>query len=482
MPPTKEKTPQNSINVSPVVAELSLSFRDELTASIQGALAVAVQIAVADISELVAHALQDVREQMRETLRDNERLESRLRGAEGELRVARERLALTKQQQQRRQRQQRRLPRPSPPAPAPVRVPSPERVAHVERKYEVNANGNGYEGESFCEIREDGSVRTKDFKPDMTEKSAENLESAQQLEAQCMSPGVKGNAHSAHEIPTQFNQACLVPNNEAGTSALTEGPVIIGVTSVSEVAVKVENTEHCNGPETEEERFVSDCLSLAQSRILEDWRSELQLQNCQSHPYTPASNTLVDPSIFPGEIPELDFLTSAVSSQSDPFPTQPHSHSDDSSFSGHVPVPPPQLYPAHSSSPSKHVCKVCSQSFNRLQDLRRHRTLMHLKKAVHHHRGPKHSLFPPGRSPYHCSQCGRDFNRGEHLKIHQRIHTGERPYVCTVCSARFRHSWALKRHLRIHTGEMPYQCGQCGRTFRNCGGLKFHQRSHAKGK
>uniref|UniRef100_A0A4W5RIW8 C2H2-type domain-containing protein n=1 Tax=Hucho hucho TaxID=62062 RepID=A0A4W5RIW8_9TELE len=109
--------------------------------------------------------------------------------------------------------------------------------------------------------------------------------------------------------------------------------------------------------------------------------------------------------------------------------------------------------------------EICGEKFHLSEDLRRHRSLIHPKDM---NKLPKRNLYPPGRSPYHCSLCGRDFNRMEHLKIHQRIHTGERPYACTVCNARFRHSWALTRHFRIHTGEKPYTCSQCGKTFRNC--------------
>ncbi|XP_036420277.1 zinc finger and SCAN domain-containing protein 21 isoform X1 [Colossoma macropomum] len=480
---------------SALVAELSLSFREELTASIQSALGVAVEIAVVEVTKLVGHALRDVRDQMHETLRDNKVLESRLRAAETELRAVRERLAEAQRQQRQAQVMiavdtslsagSRLQPAVHEQASAPTDVDlSPERIAEcladVERKFEVGASreANGYEGSSFCEIREDGSVCTQDLKPDLLakEESSAHLESSAHQEAKSELAGGKDDHHSIQDN-SHFDQTCVRLANEPATSALMEESAMLDAgTAVSEVAVKVEKTEQCNGPDSEQESFGSDCLSLAQSRLLDDWRPE-QLQ-LQSNSYTSsASNTLADPSIFPGEIPDLDFLTSAAPSQSDPFPAPPHSHRDAASLSSHAPH---QLYPAHGSAPS-HVCKVCGQSFSRQEDLRRHRSLMHPKQTGHHHRGPKRSLFPPGRSPYHCSQCGRDFNRMEHLKIHQRIHTGERPYVCTVCSARFRHSWALKRHFRIHTGEMPYQCGQCGKTFRNCGGLKFHQRSHARG-
>ncbi|XP_072549582.1 uncharacterized protein [Salminus brasiliensis] len=492
-----------------LVAELSLSFRDELTASIQSALGVAVEIAVVEVTKLVGQAMRDVRDQMHETLRDNKRLESRLRAAESQLRSVRGLLAEAQRQAQAMAAVDNSRPTDSLLQPAvheqagaPTDVGlSPERIveclADVDRKYEASASreagASGYEGGSFCEIREDGSVCTQDLKPDLIEEESAGHQVEEATKSEPPDErynqdlqDIKEDYHSTQANSSHFDQACIGPVDGPGVSTdLLEGSALHEAGTVTpEVAVKVEKTEQCSGPESgslsETEGFGSDCLLLAQSRLLDDWRPEpLQLQNCQTNSYTSsAGSALADPSIFPGDISDLDFLTSAATSQPDPFPSPTHSHRDASSISSHAPH---QLYPDLTSGPSQHVCKVCGQSFPRQEDLRKHRSLMHPKPTGHHHKGPKRSLFPPGRSPYHCSQCGRDFNRMEHLKIHQRIHTGERPYVCTVCSARFRHSWALTRHFRIHTGEMPYQCGQCGKTFRNCGGLKFHQRSHARG-
>lgn len=133
-----------------------------------------------------------------------------------------------------------------------------------------------------------------------------------------------------------------------------------------------------------------------------------------------------------------------------------------------------------------HSCKSCGQTFPLPSLLRRHYGQCQ-QKLYQRHLMPvaggkrrKLQLYPPGCSPFRCTECNREFNRMENLKTHLRIHTGERPYNCSVCSKCFRHSGALTRHFRIHTGEKPYICGHCGKSFRNCGGLKFHQRSHNK--
>ncbi|KAG5844017.1 hypothetical protein ANANG_G00157000 [Anguilla anguilla] len=228
-----------------------------------------------------------------------------------------------------------------------------------------------------------------------------------------------------------------------------------------------------------------DSLSLAQSRLLEDWRPEpLQLQNCSTDSLIPCtSHSLSDSTIFNPEIP--DVLSPAASGMPLPFskPYQPGEPARISvagqPFSSQMSDGDAKMA---ASSRNHHVCRVCGQAFHLAGELRKHRAQHHNHApATAAPKNPKRQVFPPGRSPYHCSLCGRDFNRMEHLKIHQRIHTGERPYACSVCNARFRHSWALTRHFRIHTGEKPYVCNQCGKTFRNCGGLRFHQRSHSIG-
>ncbi|KAL0193148.1 hypothetical protein M9458_011444, partial [Cirrhinus mrigala] len=68
-----------------VIADISFSFQDELTATLQNALGVAVEIAVAEITRLLDRALRDVQGKIQEALQDNSALKFRLQTAETQL-------------------------------------------------------------------------------------------------------------------------------------------------------------------------------------------------------------------------------------------------------------------------------------------------------------------------------------------------------------------------------------------------------------
>uniref|UniRef100_A0A8C2DWS2 C2H2-type domain-containing protein n=1 Tax=Cyprinus carpio TaxID=7962 RepID=A0A8C2DWS2_CYPCA len=85
------------------------------------------------------------------------------------------------------------------------------------------------------------------------------------------------------------------------------------------------------------------------------------------------------------------------------------------------------------------------------------------------------------REEYMCFECEKTFTSAEHLKRHQRIHTGGKPYKCSHCDKRFTRSGTLKTHEMIHTGEKPYHCTACGKCFNRSSSLHRHTKSnHSK--
>jgi hypothetical protein len=53
-----------------------------------------------------------------------------------------------------------------------------------------------------------------------------------------------------------------------------------------------------------------------------------------------------------------------------------------------------------------------------------------------------------------CAYCDRRFSKAEHLKRHQRSHTGEKPFRCNVCLKSYARSDVLIRHTRNHHSDV----------------------------
>jgi len=50
-----------------------------------------------------------------------------------------------------------------------------------------------------------------------------------------------------------------------------------------------------------------------------------------------------------------------------------------------------------------------------------------------------------------CTYCGQEFSKGQKLRYHMRLHTGEGLLTCDLCQKVFTNSYSLKTHLkRVH--------------------------------
>ncbi|CAL9704054.1 unnamed protein product [Knipowitschia caucasica] len=145
----------------------------------------------------------------------------------------------------------------------------------------------------------------------------------------------------------------------------------------------------------------------------------------------------------------------------------------------------------------KYQCDVCTKTFRRRDNLRRHRRLhaketsaaddteeknfqceicaMSFSRILHLQ---NHIMTHSGKKPFSCPTCNKTFTFKADMEGHIRTHTGEKPFSCLHCDKSFAQQRNLKRHFRTHTGERPYSCPFCSKTFSLKGNLTLHIRRH----
>ncbi|KAG9035916.1 hypothetical protein FRB95_010319 [Tulasnella sp. JGI-2019a] len=135
-------------------------------------------------------------------------------------------------------------------------------------------------------------------------------------------------------------------------------------------------------------------------------------------------------------------------------------------------VTPPESRPG-SEGTNEFVCDVCTVSYSRAPDLRRHKASVHNDRVS----GEKVSATFP------CDVCGQVLLSSHGYQGHMRRHYDERPFVCEAafCGKAFHDSATLARHRRTHSTEHKFECDFCGRRFKRKDNLNTHRKKHQVG-
>ncbi|XP_070574976.1 zinc finger protein 236-like [Ptychodera flava] len=85
----------------------------------------------------------------------------------------------------------------------------------------------------------------------------------------------------------------------------------------------------------------------------------------------------------------------------------------------------------------------------------------------------------PGRGPYKCDTCDKEFPRWNLYKRHQKTHAFDKPYRCDQCDMSFNVEYNLTLHKSIHS-LYELKCPDCNKKFSRVASLKAHIMLHEK--
>ena len=132
-----------------------------------------------------------------------------------------------------------------------------------------------------------------------------------------------------------------------------------------------------------------------------------------------------------------------------------------------------------------HNCPKCSRKFLKLPGLKIHMKYFHKnneqikinKEAVKNNDNELETLVKSkNSSPCICKLCSQTFSTISNLKTHTAtIHEKQKRFQCHICSKFYCHRNGLQYHISsIHQKIKPHQCSFCAKSFSSKGYLKKH--------
>ncbi|KAF8771122.1 PR domain zinc finger protein 1 like protein [Argiope bruennichi] len=80
---------------------------------------------------------------------------------------------------------------------------------------------------------------------------------------------------------------------------------------------------------------------------------------------------------------------------------------------------------------------------------------------------------------FYCSTCGKEFHRKDHLKVHERIHSGQKRFRCNYCDYSANQLSHVQQHtVHKHTRNFPHLCS-CVIQDRSCSLMGFYSLGNA---